>query len=57
MLNAEVISKEDHGYVMSIGVENVKAFLNNKNIPENGNYKFKLHFIIYTHIFFCDKWI
>jgi len=35
MLNAEVISKEDHGYVMSIGVENVKAFLNNKNIPEN----------------------
>ncbi|OUM67352.1 hypothetical protein PIROE2DRAFT_40141, partial [Piromyces sp. E2] len=35
MLNAEVVSKEDHGYIMSVGIEGVKAFLNNKNIPED----------------------
>jgi len=40
MLNAEVISKEDHGYVMSIGIDGVKAFLNNKNIPEDGIFFF-----------------
>jgi rRNA biogenesis protein RRP5 len=35
MLNSEVVSKEDHGYVMSTGIDGVKAFLNSKNIPED----------------------
>ena len=40
MLNSEVVSKEDHGYVMSTGIDGVKAFLNRKNIPEDGRFNF-----------------
>jgi len=40
MLKAEVISKEDNGYVMSIGIDGLKAFLNNKKIPEDGIFFF-----------------
>lgn len=43
MLNAEVVSKEDHGYVMNIGIEGVKAFLNNKNVPEDGKFNILLN--------------
>jgi len=52
MLNAEVISKEDHGYVMSLGIEKVKAFLNNKNIPENGKFKLYINSFIFLYIIF-----
>ncbi|KAH7639421.1 ribosomal RNA Processing 5 [Dermatophagoides farinae] len=36
-LIAAVLSKEDHGYLMDIGVEDMKAFLPNEDIEQNNN--------------------
>eukprot|EP00002_Diphylleia_rotans_P029609 TRINITY_DN6038_c0_g1_i1.p1 TRINITY_DN6038_c0_g1~~TRINITY_DN6038_c0_g1_i1.p1 ORF type:complete len:1954 (+),score=468.69 TRINITY_DN6038_c0_g1_i1:60-5921(+) len=37
VLTGSIKSKEDHGYVINIGVEGCTAFLNKKHIPEGAN--------------------